>query len=161
MKRTRLPRRFQILVATMPYVTVATTCPDGKPWNTPLVGFFDDDLNLYWASDTMSQHSRNIAHDPRIFVVVYNTGVSLGQGTALYMEMTARRVSRSNEVIAAKQIYLDRYGETGHEPFVGSCPRRIYKATPMRIWSNVDGARGSHFIDIREEILTTAREGIS
>jgi hypothetical protein len=153
MKRTDLPFEFQQLLSRMPYVAVATTCPGGEPWNTPVVGYFDDELNLYWSSDTRSQHSKNIRHNASLFTVVYDTTWPLGTGAALYLQMRARKLTRPAEVAAAKQIYLDRYGEAGHEPFMGSCPRRIYCAKPLRIWKNTDGVRAAHFVDIRRELL--------
>ena len=153
MKRTDLPSYFGQLVSTTPYVTLATTCLDGKPWNTPVVGFFDEDCILYWASWTKSQHSLNIACEPHIFVVVYDTSLPLGQGAALYLRMHARMLHDEDEVSAAMLIYTDRFGEDGsHAAFLGECPRRLYKAAPLQIWCNTDGARGGHFVDKRQLI---------
>ena len=154
MKRTDLPGYFQQVLRDIHYVTIATVGPGNIPWNSPVVGYFDDDLNVYWSSDTRSQHSKNIARQPSIFVVVYDTTLPLGEGKGLYLQMKARKLLRPTEVEAAKQIYLDRFGEDAHEPFVGSCPRRIYMAEPVRVWTNTDGARGGHFIDIRKRLLT-------
>ena len=152
MKRTDLPDRFQLLLSRIPYATIATVCPDGQPWNTPLVGYFDDDLNLYWSSDILSQHSRNIEANSNIFVVIYDSSLPLGQGEALYLQMKAHKLERRGEVTVAKQVYLDRYGEDGHEAFVGHCPRRIYKATLVQAWFNSDGERHAHFVDVRQKL---------
>lgn len=157
MKRTSLPIKFQRLLRTVPYVTVATVCADGTPWNTPLVGYFDGNLNLYWSSDTESQHSQNIAANSVISVVVYDSSLPLGQGEALYLKMKAKRLENQAQITQAKRIYLDRYGEDGHEAFEGDCPRRIYKASLVKAWFNTDGKRGGHFIDTRQ--LLTAPSG--
>jgi hypothetical protein len=154
MKRTKLPARFQKLLVDIPYVTIATTCPDGTPWNTPVVGYFDDDLNLYWGSWAQSQHSVNVAHCSAIFAVIYDSSSPLGAGQGLYFQMRAEVVTEPNEIAAAKAIYLDRYGEEDCPGvFAGTCPRRVYKAVPRKIWSNTDGARGSHFVDVRQTIF--------
>lgn len=124
-----------------------------------MAAFFDDDLNLYWASDTLSQHSKNIAKQPAVFVVVYDTRAIPPDVVGLYLEMRARCLRSPREIAAAKRVYTDRYGEdeADHEAFQGSCPRRIYKAEPVHLWSNLDGARNKHFVDVRQPIVPTAR----
>jgi hypothetical protein len=138
----------------MSYVTIATVCPrTGHPWNTPVVGFFDDTLNLYWASWTQNQHSRNIAAQPYIFAVIYDSSTPLGEGEGLYLQMVARELTDETEVIAAKTVYTDRCGEDGsHTAFMGACPRRIYKACLYKVWHNTEGARGRHFVDVRQPL---------
>lgn len=157
MRRTDLPKRFQKLLADIPYTTIATTCPDGTPWNSPIVSYFDDDLNLYWASWTRNQHSLNIAGNPNIFAVVFDSSAPLGQGEALYFQMKTRKLENPDDIEAAKKIYLDRYGEdTCRHPFAGTCPRRVYRAEPIKVWSNIDGARGAHFVDVRVPMAAQA-----
>lgn len=65
---------------------------------------FDDDLNLYWASWKENQHSRNIAHDPRIFVAVYDPQIALGQGEGLYQQMMTQALKSADELRAARQV---------------------------------------------------------
>src|ERR1700689_1552957 len=110
MKRTDLPKRFRQLIADIPYVTIATASPSGRPWNSPVVGYFDDALNLYWVSWTRNQHSINIADNPNIFVVMFDSSSPLGQGEALYFQMRARKLEAPDEIKSAKEVYLDRYG---------------------------------------------------
>lgn len=153
MKRTSLPTELRRILTEVPYVTLATVCPDGKPWNTPVWGYFDDDLHLYWASWPRNQHSLNIARDPRIFVVMYQSDAPEGEAVGIYLEMTARKLTRPAEIAAARQVYATNFGENlQHEPFTGACPRRLYKATPQRVWSNSDAYIQGNFIDVRREI---------
>lgn len=42
--------RAKEILATIKYATVATTCEDGKPWNSPVAHYLDDDLNVFWYS---------------------------------------------------------------------------------------------------------------
>lgn len=150
MKRTDLPQRFQQLLRRIPYVTIATVCPDGQPWNSPVVGKFDGDMNLYWVSWKENRHSQNIAHDPRIFVVVYDSQVPEGQGEGLYLQMRARELA-AGELAEAQKIYDASFfkHEFGHGQFQSECPHRIYKAVPERMWSNIDGEAEGHFVDKR------------
>jgi general stress protein 26 len=123
MKRTDLPQELHPLVGGTPYVTIASVCPDGSPWNTPVWGYFDDELNLYWASWPNNQHSRNIASNPRIFVVLYDSHAPEGEATGLYMEMTARVLSSKRAIAQGRKVYTTNFGENlTHEPFAGECP---------------------------------------
>lgn len=89
MKRTQLPKELRELLYRLPYATIATVCPDGQPWNTPVFARWDDELNLYWVSHKQAQHSLNIARQPRIFVVIYDSMVPEGEGLGLYLAMRA------------------------------------------------------------------------
>ncbi len=156
MKRTDLPERFQRLLEHIPYVTIATVCPNGQPWNSPVVGRFDDDMNLYWVSWKKNQHSKNVAHDARIFAVIYDSRVPEGQGEALYLQMSAHALRR-DELAEAQKIYDPSFftHRVTHQQFFGRCPQRIYKAVPEKIWCNVDGEEAGHFVDTRAELTTS------
>lgn len=153
MKRTDLPSRFQQLLGRIPYVTIATVCPNGQPWNSPVVGRFDRDMNLYWISWKENQHSLNIAYDQRIFVVVYDSQVPEGQGEGLYLQMKAHELS-NGELGKAREAYgTSFFSHTfKHDQFLGSCPQRIYRAVPENIWYNIDGSARGHFVDKRVAI---------
>lgn len=153
MKRTDLPARFQELLKHIPYVTIATVCPNGQPWNSPVVGKFDDHLNLYWASWKNNQHSQNVAHEPRIFVVIYDSQVPEGQGEGLYLQMRAHAL-QVDELKEAQKIYDASFfrHEFSHDQFLETCPQRIYKAVPEHVWYNVDGEDQGHFVDKRVEL---------
>jgi len=109
---------------------------------------------MYWASWPGNQHSRNIAGNPNIFVVVYRSNAGEGDGLGVYLEMTARELTRSAEIAAARRIYTTDFGEDlSHEPFKGGCPRRLYKAVPRRVWCNTDAYIRGNFVDKRREIV--------
>ncbi len=158
MKRTDLPTRFQTLLRRIPYVTIATVCPDGQPWNSPVVGKFDRDMNLYWVSWENNQHSRNIVREPRIFAVVYDSQVPEGQGEGLYLKMRAHVVKSQDELAAAYKIYDSSFFEHAfaHDQFTDDCPQRIYKAIPEHMWYNIDGKAKGHFVDKRRELTVSS-----
>lgn len=156
MKRTDLPRKLQQILTEVPYVTLASVCPDGKPWNTPVYGCFDKDLNLYWASWPKNQHSLNIAQSPRIFAVVYDSRAAEGDGLGIYIEMNAKMLTGKREIAQGRKIYTTNFGETlDHQPFTGLCPRRLYKASARRLWYNSDAYIKSNFIDVRREVVVS------
>lgn len=153
MKRTDLPQRLQKILTEVPYVTLASVCPGGQPWNTPVWGYFDDRLNLYWASWPKNQHSQNITLSPDIFVVVYDSRAPEGDGIGIYLEMTAKMLTGKTDIEKARRVYATDFGESLlHEPFTGECPRRLYKATPRKLWFNSDAYIKGNFIDVRREI---------
>lgn len=147
------------MLRRIPYVTIATISPQGQPWNTPVVGRFDENLNLYWVSWRKSRHSQNIDIEPRIFVVLYDTDVPEGSGEGLYLQMHACTLRTPLEIAAAKKIYdtsffAHPFGD--HEQFLDSCPQRMYKAVPQKIWHNTDGTEQGHFVDRRQEVAPQA-----
>lgn len=154
MKRTVLPNQLQLLLKRIPYVTIATVCPDGQPWNSPVVGRFDDNLNLYWVSWMQSQHSMNIANEPRILVVIYDSRVPEGQGEGLYLKMEAHEIT-GQELSEAKTVYQAGFfkHQFEHAQFAGTCPRRMYKAVTKQLWYNIDADESGHVIDKRAEII--------
>jgi hypothetical protein len=157
MKRTDLPASLKNILRRVPYVTLATVCPNGQPWNTPVWGYFDDELNLYWASWPGNQHSLNIATSPSIFVVVYDSAAPEGTAMGIYMEMDARMLSSRKDIAQGRKVYTTQFGENlSHEPFAGTCPRRLYKATLKKAWHNSDSYIKGNFIDIRREVMPPA-----
>lgn len=119
-----------------------------------MVGKFDKDMNLYWVSWKENQHSQNIAQDPRIFVVIYDSRVPEGQGEGLYLQMRAHELA-ANELDRAHKIYAPSFFkyEFRHDQFLSQCPQRIYKATPEHIWYNVDSEAQGHFADKRAALV--------
>jgi uncharacterized protein YhbP (UPF0306 family) len=150
MKRTDLPADLQQLLSAVQYASIASVCPDGSPWNTPVSGVFDEELNLYWASWTQNQHSLNIAASSNIFVTVYDSRTAEGVAVGLYLQMKAKKLTKWPQIEQARRVYTTNFGEDGtHDPFAGTCPRRLYKATPYKIWCNGDDYIRGNFVDVR------------
>jgi hypothetical protein len=149
-----LPEQLQQLLQTIPYATIATVSSDGQPWNSPVVARFDDRLTMYWVSWKDNRHSQNIASEPRIFVVVYDSKMAEGQGVGLYLQMRAYALASPLAIKRARQIYDTSFftHPFSHNQFRPPCPQRLYCAVPERIWYNTDGRHKGHFIDIRREV---------
>lgn len=158
MKRTDLPERFQKLLKEVPYVAIATTCPDDSPWNTPVAGFRYDDYTFYWASWTDNQHSRNIRNNGNAFIVVFDSTPASGQPSqGIYIQSHATELSDEQEVMKAAQVFGgDPFNPADGKEYLGSKPRRIYKAVPQKIWHNKDGEVDGNFVDVRKLIFEEA-----
>jgi hypothetical protein len=149
MQRTDLPARLQAILERIPYATIATVCANGQPWNSPVYARIDEDLHVYWVSWTSNQHSQNIACNPCIFVVIYDSRVPEGTGLGLYLQMRARSVLNTARV---QDIRRRLFHRTDTWPLVGDNPRRLYEAIPEKIWHNSHDYLNGSYIDTRELI---------
>jgi uncharacterized protein YhbP (UPF0306 family) len=52
------------------YLMSLGTVDDGGPWVTDVIYVHDDDLNLYWISDTTVRHSKAIKNDDRVSATI-------------------------------------------------------------------------------------------
>ncbi|OGY58719.1 MAG: hypothetical protein A3C03_01760 [Candidatus Colwellbacteria bacterium RIFCSPHIGHO2_02_FULL_45_17] len=137
------------------YASVATVTPEGKAWNSPVYFSFDEDLNFYWSSSPSSQHSKNIAKNSNVFLVVYDSNARSGEGEGVYIEAVADEVG-ADEFEHVIEVFGKRngksvknisiYGEDG--------PQRLYRAVPRKMFINDDerDEGGSFVRDYRVEL---------
>jgi len=144
------------IIEKIPYITIATSDESGQPWNSPVYCAYDGKYNFYWASDQNGQHSKNISHNNKIFLVIYDSTVPAGTGEGVYIQAKAQMLTDVTEIKKALKLLYDRTNEMPsdkeEEAFLGEYPRRIYKAIPEKIWMNGDGEVNGNFIDIRKEV---------
>lgn len=146
-------KRAKEILSTVLYATIATASKAGKPWNSPVAGFWDDDYNLYWFSDKESVHSRNIRENEDVFIVVYDSTMPEGTGEGVYIEATAYEVTEPEEI---EQVVGLQKGDMRCEAdqVSGDTIHRFYKAVPKNAWVNDDekDSNGNYVKDIRVEI---------
>jgi hypothetical protein len=118
------------ILKEMKYMTIATVCPDGSAWNTPVAPTPSKDLVFRWGSDEDSMHSINIRFERKVFVVVYDSHAPEGTGEGVYMKGIAEE--------------LDEYEGT----------LKMYRFIPEHIWINDEehNTDGSFKKDIRVEL---------
>lgn len=121
------------LLAHNSYMTLATADADGVPWASP-VWFAARELDLFvWASKPGARHSRNIAENPRVSLVIFDSSRPPGGGSALYVAADAELVDdRSFEDALA--IYNARSRERGLSEWglaelTAPARHRLYRAT--------------------------------
>src|SRR3990167_10360829 len=137
------------------YITLATTSKQGQPWNSPVYSAFDENYNFYWISWKENQHSQNIRENNRIFIVIYDSTVSEGQGQGVYIQAKAYELNDEKNINNALKYLDGRIGKQDRHKasqFQGNMPRRIYKAVPEKAWVNVDSRINGEFVDKRVEI---------
>lgn len=133
------------------YMTIATASEEGTPWNTPVFFAYDNMYNFYWASPPTAQHSQNIAKNPSVFLIIFDTTVEPGKGTAVYVQAKAEQVKDEKSLAEIVPLIYQRQGKPARKPyeFLGQFPRRIYKAVPHNVWINKDEYIDGHRIDVR------------
>ncbi len=118
------------IIEDIQYITIATVCPDGSPWNTPVAPTHDENLVFCWGSDESSIHSQNIRNEKRVFIVIYDSTLPEGTGEGVYMRGEAEELSE----------------------YEGNL--RMYRFNPQQIWINDEeqNTDGSFKRDIRIEL---------
>lgn len=149
-----LAKRAKEIISEREYITIATADETGQPWNSPVYSAFDDEYVFYWGSDTDSQHSKNIAVNNKVFLVIYDSTVTAGEGEGVYVQAIAEVITDKEEKDKAHKLIQDRRPNWywRREEFDGDTPLALYKATPTSIWMNGEGNKDNHYIDIREEV---------
>jgi nitroimidazol reductase NimA-like FMN-containing flavoprotein (pyridoxamine 5'-phosphate oxidase superfamily) len=146
--------RAKEIIEKIWYLTIATSTSDGIPWNTPVYSSYDNSYNFFWASWKDARHSKNIAANPKVFAVIYDSTAPEGTGEGVYVQGTAYALSDPKEIKHAFVSYDGRVNKPSKTPeeFLGDYPRRMYKFVPASFWMNTEDRINGSFVDKRIEI---------
>ena len=98
------------------YMTLGTADADGLPWATPVWFAPASDRELFWVSRPGARHSRNIAQRTEVAIVIFDSTVRIGDGTAVYMEARAEQVTAADDVERGMAVFSARsLAQGGHE----------------------------------------------
>ena len=128
-------RLSRTLVAENSYLTLATAGADGVPWASP-VWFAARELDVFvWASKPGARHSRNIAENPRVSLVIFDSSKAPGEGSALYVSADAELVDEPT-FADALAVYNTRsvergLGEWDPAKLRGPAKHRLYRAVAL------------------------------
>src|SRR5919205_4480788 len=86
------------IISKVLYITISTASKDGTPWNSPVYSAFDQDYNFYWASDQNGQHSKNIAENDKVFIVIYDSTIPEGTGEGVYIQARAYKLEGAQDI---------------------------------------------------------------
>ena len=79
------------VIATNRYFVLGTAHPDGQPRVSPVYFNHHEHRSFYWVSSPESQHSRNIAADPRLNAVVFDSSTPPPANRAVVPDRHGRR----------------------------------------------------------------------
>jgi uncharacterized protein YhbP (UPF0306 family) len=119
------------------YLTLGTVNSDGSPWTSPVFFAAAGEWEFYWLSDLEAQHSRNIAVNPQVSLVVFDSTVLPYHGRAVYAAGTARELA-GDDIDRALEIYpgpetrgVSRFALAD---VTGPSPYRLYQVTASDLW---------------------------
>jgi len=142
------------IIKNILHINIASITPNGKPWNSPVYCAYDKNLNYYWLSWKLSQHSENIRNNPCAFVTVYDSTVPASTGFGVYFEGKAYELNNPKDIlIGIKEIYgREKRSPRDVVQFLKKFPRRVYKFIPEKVWVNGEGEIDGNYIDNRTEL---------
>jgi hypothetical protein len=117
---------------------LATVAPNGSPWNSPVYVAHDASV-FYWSSHVDAVHSRNIAVNPCVFLVIFDSTAPDATGHGVYVRAQAKALVDARSIDVALQI-LARRKQTRPESaadFISPHRRRVYEAVADAAWTNV------------------------
>jgi nitroimidazol reductase NimA-like FMN-containing flavoprotein (pyridoxamine 5'-phosphate oxidase superfamily) len=159
MSEKTLEDRAAAVIEANKYMTIATVDEAGHPWAAPVYFTPNGHTAFYWVSSPDSQHSENIARNPEVSIVIYDSSVAIGQAEAVYVRGQATQVP-DDELPKAAELYASRYPELRkfspeelHEP----AALRLYRATATKHWVLVRGSDPDYGtgVDTRLPVWTT------
>ncbi len=139
------------------FCVLSTASTDGMPWVSPVFYNFDHHYRLIWESSREAQHSKLIAANPNVAIVIANFAAR-NADEAVYLVCRAREVPPEGLDDA-----LDVFRHGAHERketaprtpalYVDEEPLRLYEAVPEKAYLLVV-SHDSHGrrIDHRQEI---------
>jgi nitroimidazol reductase NimA-like FMN-containing flavoprotein (pyridoxamine 5'-phosphate oxidase superfamily) len=132
------------------YAALATVSADSRPWNTPLYVAFDRRA-FYWSSHRDAQHSRNIAVNPSVMLVVFDSTQPDASGHGVYVRATAHELIDAKSIERALLALAARRNEPVRPvaDFQAPHPRRVYEAVTEEVWTNVLEHEGVYYFDER------------
>ncbi|WBB59243.1 pyridoxamine 5'-phosphate oxidase family protein [Streptomyces sp. WMMC500] len=140
------------------YLTLGTAEPDGRPRVSPVYFSHAGYRVFYWVSSPRARHSANIAARPGVEFVVYDSGVPVGAGRAVYVGATAEEVPAVQLPAACDEAFADT-AEDGVRQFrpadvSGDAGLRLFRARATSYEVHVPGRDPVYGtgIDTRREI---------
>jgi len=146
-----LKEKIDKLLEQVPYITIASVTPEGMPWNTPVFAVRDGQNNFIWNSVVDAQHSKNIASNKNIFIVIFDPAAAEAFG--LYIQAEAEVLDAGPELEQAIEAFYRKKNKapTSASEFLSPNSRRMYLAKPQKVWIN-RFEKGRVPPDWREEI---------
>jgi nitroimidazol reductase NimA-like FMN-containing flavoprotein (pyridoxamine 5'-phosphate oxidase superfamily) len=114
------------------YMTLGTADASGRPWVSP-VWYAEDGYGAFlWVSRPGARHSLNLGERPEVSVVIFDSTVPIGTGTAVYMSGSAKELD-GNELERGIEVFSERSLADGASAWslgdvTGSAELRLYRA---------------------------------
>jgi hypothetical protein len=145
-----IEREARRTLARIANAGLATAARDGTPWNSAVYFAFDGRA-FYWSSHRDAVHSRNIAANPSVFLLVFDSTADDDSGHGVYSRACARELTTERSIEIALGALAQRRGQSRRPTadFMGDHPRRMYEAVPETCWTNIVRQRDDYYYDER------------
>ncbi|WP_433160315.1 pyridoxamine 5'-phosphate oxidase family protein [Kribbella sp. CA-247076] len=141
MSQEILDQRAAAVIEANKYMTLATVGADGRPWVSPVYFTPDGHADFYWVSSPDAEHSVNVARNPDVSIVVYDSSVAVGQASAVYLRARVELVP-DDELERCAAFYSARLAglrSFGPDELRAPADLRLYRARATDHWLLVRG----------------------
>jgi uncharacterized protein YhbP (UPF0306 family) len=134
------------IIDEIAFMTLATVDADGMPWASPVWFAHADYAELLWISRPNTRHSQNIATNPHIAIVIFDSRTPIDTGRGVYLEAEAGEVPDDAEVKRIMAIFSERSVAQGGSGWTAAEVRapaelRPYRATVRKAFLGVNDRR--------------------
>jgi uncharacterized protein YhbP (UPF0306 family) len=134
------------IVDEIAFMTLATVDAEGTPWASPVWFAHDRYSQFLWVSRPNTRHSQNIAANPRIAIVIFDSRTPINTGRGVYLEAEAAEVTDDAEIERLMAIFSERSLAQGGSGWTADEVRppaelRPYRATVSRAFLGINDRR--------------------
>ena len=127
------------IIESNSYMVLGTADKAGVPWVTPV--WFGTSITACSSGSHRPdrRHSRNIGARPEVSIVIFDSGVDVGDARAVYVEARAEELSGAE--LERDVLRFDSAGQAhgltrrwAMDDMLAPSPYRLYRATASRHW---------------------------
>lgn len=121
------------IIGSNSYMTLGTAAANGVPWVSPVWYAPFEYREFFWVSSPQARHSRNLAAQPHVGIVIFDSHAPVGTGQGVYMAAVAAEVDR-DDLDRGIEIFSRRSRAQGapawtREDVQPPARHRLYRAT--------------------------------
>jgi general stress protein 26 len=134
------------IVDDIAFMTLATVDSTGVPWASPVWFAHADYVELLWISRPDTRHSQNIAANPQIAIVIFDSRTPIDTGRGVYVEAKAGEVTDETEIERMMMIFSETSVAQGGSGWTAAevrrpAPFRPYRATVRAAFLGINDRR--------------------
>jgi general stress protein 26 len=95
------------IVDEIAFMTLATVDAHGMPWASPVWFAHAGYQEFLWISRPDTRHSQNLAANPQIAIVIFDSRTPIDTGRGVYLEAKAGEVLEDEEIERIMAIFSD------------------------------------------------------
>jgi general stress protein 26 len=134
------------IVDEIAFMTLATVDENGLPWASPVWFAYADYSEFLWISRPETRHSQNIATNPQVAIVIFDSRTPIDTGRGVYMDAHAEQVTDEAEIERMMETFSERSLSQGGSGWTaaevsGASDLRPYRATPTTTYLGINDRR--------------------